>query len=502
MEAIIEIKNLVINAGEKTLLSLPELSCKPNQIHSIIGESGSGKSLTLFSILGLLPKALKVSGEIWLNIPQKEPINLLKLKSKDFQLIRGKYIGMVFQEPMSALNPQMTCGRQLMESFLVHNSNKSTARNYIIQKLSDVGLADIAERILESYPHQISGGQRQRVMIAMASMHNPLLILADEPTTALDSFSRNQVMDDFTRIASQMNSAVLWVSHELDLVQKYSHQITVLKRGLCLSQGSNEDVLKNKIHSYVSELLDAVPKPKLEKNESETGVIDIENLSKSFGWGKNKVDALQKISVKLNEGDTLAVIGTSGSGKSTFAKLLVALELPSAGNISLNGKTLPVKPPTGVQMVFQDPYASLNRNHSGLHAIEEIIALKNPKMNNLEIQKKAFSILGDVGFDQRLIHAFPDQMSGGQRQRLCIAKALASDPKVLILDESVAALDPIIQKQILELLVSLQKQKKLVYIFITHNLDVAKSMADKWCYLDRGIPMPIPESWGISNSIN
>jgi peptide/nickel transport system ATP-binding protein len=494
---IIQIENLKITDGNKLLLFLPKFECNRSQIHALIGESGSGKSLTLLTIIGLLPKKLKASGSVKLNHGNLS-IDLLSLSADEFRKLRGKLIGMVFQEPMSALNPQMTCGQQLKEAFSVHNKSKDKATEHIFQKLEKVGLGSIAQRVMEVFPHQLSGGQRQRVMIAMASLHNPLVLLADEPTTALDSFSRKNVMDDFVNIAKEMGSALIWVSHELDLVSSYAHNITVLKKGEFIESDSALEVMENPKHEYVKALIDAVPKAKIPQNKPSNPILKINHISKVYGSGKNRVEALKDFSIELSAGETLAVIGTSGSGKSTLAKLLVALEKKSGGNIELFNHPIPENTPTGIQMVFQDPYASLNRNHTAHFAVAEIVKLKNPKLKNAEISRLSSDILKDVGFDERLIHAYPDQMSGGQRQRLCIAKALSTKPEVLILDEAVAALDPLIQKQILELLSDLQNRHQLIYIFITHNLDVAKSFSDKWCYLDAGIAQEIPKEWGIN----
>lgn len=495
LQPIIQINKLRIQANNKTLLYIESLCCNAGEIHAIIGESGSGKSLTLLTIIGLLPKNLTVSGEVIL-WNDNTFIDLLTLSDKDFQAYRGKLIGMVFQEPMSALNPQLKCGKQMMESFLVHGK-KSEALETISNKLEKVGLGHMVDRIMDSYPHQLSGGQRQRVMIAMASLHNPLVLLADEPTTALDSFSRKQVMEDFTRLALEMNCALIWVSHELDLVANFANQITVLRKGELIEQGITNEIINNPQHPYVIELLDAVPKPKAQLNIPQNPVLLVKNVFKVYGKGKNQVNALNDYSVSLSPGETLAVIGTSGSGKSTLAKLLVALEKPSSGEIQLHGNHIPSKPPTGIQMVFQDPFASLNRNHTAIFAVSEIISLKNSSISKKELNEQAIKVLNDVGFDERLMNAKPDQMSGGQRQRLCIAKALCTNPEVLILDEAVAALDPLIQKQILDLLRDIQLTRKLIYIFITHNLDVAKSLADKWCYLDNGIEKEIPSEWLI-----
>lgn len=500
MSPIIQIADLNISAGAKSLLQLPQFTCNPGEVHAVVGESGSGKSLLLNCIMQLLPQSLSTNGTIKIEFnANSNPVSipsLLELSKLEKQRLRGKYIGMVFQEPMSALNPQMTCGAQLMEAWNIHclreNRNKS---NTILQKLQLVGLAESADRILKSFPHQLSGGQRQRVMIVMATLHNPPLVLADEPTTALDFTSRKQVMDDFLRIVKSMGSTLIWVSHELDLVQEYAQNVTVLRKGKFVQNGTVQQVFHTEPSEYVKDLLKATPKAKSVLVQTENVTVRIRELSKSFGKGASKVVALKDFSVELGPGQTLAIIGTSGSGKSTLAKLLVGLESMDGGSVEINGEALPSHPPTGVQMVFQDPYASLNRRFTSFQAISEILRFVNPKLNANNIQTKSIELLEKVGFDDRLIHAKPDQMSGGQRQRLCIAKALATNPQILILDEAVAALDPLIQKQILELLTSLQIEKKLIYLFITHNLDVAKSMADKWCFLSEGNTQEMPKEW-------
>lgn len=488
----LKIDNLKIQTGNKLLLELDHLICYKGSIHAVIGESGSGKSLLLKSLMGLLKSNLSVSGNA--TLPQsKWSTDLYKVNSSDWNAFRGKYLGMVFQEPMSALNPQMTCGAQLQESWDIHcESALKGSKTEIYNKLEAIGLGNISDRIYESYPHELSGGQRQRVMIAMATLHNPEFILADEPTTALDYFSRKQVIRDFTHLAKSLGSTVIWVSHELDLVNEFAEYVTVLRKGNFVQYGTTQEVLSLNPEPYVKELLDAVPHTKHEKLPLNQVKISIQQLNKTYKQKGNLIHALQDFSVELSAGQTLAVIGTSGSGKSTLAKLLVGLERPESGKITINGKDIPRNPPTGVQMVFQDPYSSLNRRHTSLESIMEILKLTRQGDNENQRMELAVRILEDVGFDETLINKKPDQMSGGQRQRLCIAKALSTRPEILILDEAVAALDPLIQKQILDLLVALQKQKGLIYIFITHNLDVAKYMADEWCYLENGRMMPLP----------
>ena len=489
--ALLKIQDLQIHAGSNLLVHLPNLQLESGEMHGVVGESGSGKSITLFVIMGLISNQLKVSGSV-----QFEGVELLGLQDDVWQTLRGKRIGMVFQEPMSALNPQMKCGKQLMESAMIHEPNVDIAKEKVHRKLDQMGLGEIKERIMKSYPHQLSGGQRQRVMIAMACVHEPPLILADEPTTALDSLARQQVMADLQRVCKEQGSALLWVSHELDLVKQYAENVTVLRRGVCVTQGTCSDVFSDQAHGYVRELLNAMPKGVwVNPIESQVPVLEINHLTKEYGDKPNTVKALLQFNEVLMQGETLSVVGLSGSGKSTLAKLLVALELPTAGEMLLNHRALLKRPPTGIQMVFQDPYSSLNPNAKAIDAVLEVVEWVNKGNTMSNRREKAMLLLEEVGFDLRLSEAYPHQMSGGQRQRLCIARALASEPKVLILDEAVAALDPLVQKLVLEMLLELQKKRGLSYVFITHNLEVARAISHRIIYLEKGEKKALPEEW-------
>jgi peptide/nickel transport system ATP-binding protein/glutathione transport system ATP-binding protein len=275
-------------------------------------------------------------------------------------------------------------------------------------------------------------------------------------------------------------------------VQQYAESITVLRKGTCVDQGAIHQVLGEKAQPYVKELLQAMPHGKwVGELQSQFPVLKITNLSKEYGDGLLKVNALQQFEEVLMPGETLSVVGLSGSGKSTLAKLLVALESPTRGEIFLNDHSIPTKPPTGIQMVFQDPYASLNPNFTALEAVQEVVNF----VENATENDRAAQLLTEVGFDLRLCHSYPHQMSGGQRQRLCIARALASNPKVLILDEAVAALDPLVQKQVLDLLIQLQKERQLAYLFITHNLEVAQAISHRIVFLEKGEMKPLPADW-------
>lgn len=499
---VVEIHRLEIrtNTG-KSLITLPQLHIQKGEVHAIIGESGSGKSLTLLSLMGLLSPQLIPAGHVKMGW-EDQFVTPLELSEKQWQQIRGKYVGMIFQEPMTALNPQRTCGDQLFESAFIHQSNKQIAKEMAFKKLDDIGLGEIKERIWQAYPHQLSGGQRQRVMIAMAAVHEPPIILADEPTTALDSLAREEVMSDLQRMCKNLGSTLIWVSHELDLVQKYADNVTVLKRGEWQISGSTEKVLANNhdTHTYVRDLLDALPQPNeaLQQMNFESSNVELEMIQVNKEYllsGNKKLHALKNVDLKIHNGETIALVGLSGSGKSTLAKILVGLENLTNGAVKFNGSPLKKNAPTGVQMVFQDPYSSLNPNHSVQYCLQEVLMYGPAKLNHKNSLGRATELLVEVGLSADFLGRYPHELSGGQRQRLCIARALASNPQMLILDEAVAALDPIVQKQVLELLVELQQKKQLSYLFITHNLHVARSIAHKIVYLEKGQLLPLPESW-------
>lgn len=490
---IIQIKNLVISSGEKTLLHLPTFEAAESEVHAVIGESGSGKSLLLKMLIGLLPKNLSATGIINFDINGVPDLPLSQWTYKNWLAARGLHVGMVFQEPLSALNPQMTCGAQLREAWNVHAPKNQKNRDAdCLERLADVGLADDAERVLKSYPHQLSGGQRQRVVIAMATIHKPRIILADEPTTALDFFSRKQVLTDLVHVVRKLNATLIWVTHELDVVADFADRVTVLRRGELMQSGLVNDVLKERPSAYVQALINALPQRKTVELNTENVVLQVKALGKKYG---NGMQALSDFGTELKRGETLAVIGTSGSGKSTLAKILVALETASTGTITIEGIPLRHHPPTGVQMVFQDPFSSLNRRHTAWQSMMEVRKVCFPKELESERSAGVERGLNEVAFGPDLWHKRPTLMSGGQRQRLCIAKALASNPSILILDEAVAALDPLVQQQVLILLRKIQIERQLIFVFITHDLAVASSVADKMVYLERGQIKPIPTEW-------
>lgn len=492
---LLHIRDLKIETNAKCLAHIPELKVNEGMIYGNIGESGSGKSLSLLSIIGLLPPKLMASGEVGFHM-DKNQVNLLANKISEWQKLRGRHIGMVFQEPMSALNPQMTCGDQLAESLKVHlKLSRQELQTRLQEALQEVGLTD-TERFLNAYPHQISGGQRQRIMIAMATIHRPKLVLADEPTTALDPDTQTEVLETLVKRCKQTGSALILVSHDIDSIRKYCEFISVMQSGKVLASGSSTEVFSENIHPYVQQLMDAqlqVPRTEL------SGAIEMRavNLGKTYVKGKKSFAAVQNISFSLKRGETLAVLGKSGSGKSTIARILTGLEKTDQGEVIFHSKNILLQKPTGVQMVFQDPYSSLNNHLTNREAVAEVLRFRGYDRDKANV--KAAEIIQSVGLDVSVCLRYPHQLSGGQRQRLCIARALASEPEILVLDEAVAALDPLVQKQVLSLLIDIQEQTGMIYIFITHDPAVARKFAHQTLNLSE-LPV-IPEESGHLHSL-
>lgn len=466
-------------------MHLPSLDVLPSTVHGMIGESGSGKSLTLLAIMGLVPENLKAKGKILFKLRDRT-FDLMQMATKEMQGLRNKHIGMVFQEPMTALNPQMRCGDQLMEALLVHNRcGRNEAEGIINNCLEEVGLTE-TQRFKNAYPHQISGGQRQRIMIAMATIHKPELVLADEPTTALDPETGRVVMETLIKRCRNTQSALILVSHELPLVKKISDHVSVLRYGTCLAQGTAVEVLGGKtMHPYVQELFDALPHGTRDVIPPAEPLLKVKDISKSYKLGKRSMPVLDGISFSLQKGETLALVGLSGSGKSTMARILTGLEKTENGEVVYKDQNLLKRKVTGIQMVFQDPYASLNQHISNLETVAEVLRVRTngKRLNREEAATTAIELLTMVGLTEKQAALFPHNLSGGQRQRLCIARALAAEPEILVLDEAVAALDPLVQKQILDLLKKIQLETGIIYIFITHNMDVAKTFAHKMARL-------------------
>ena len=466
---------------------------------ALVGESGSGKSVSALSILGLLPYPLAYhpSGEIYFQGQQ-----LLNQPDAVLRKIRGSHIGMIFQEPMTALNPLHTVEKQIAETLIIHKKlSKSKARKQVLELLDLVGFHDGASR-LDAFPHQLSGGQRQRVMIATALACEPDLLIADEPTTALDVTVQAGILQLLKDLQAKLGMGILLISHDLGIVAKMSQRLYVMRHGQVVESGPTEKVLEEPQHEYTQHLIAAEPAGKpAPVVATAPQLIKVDSAKVTFGkrkwWGLSKeyikpVKAVDDISFTLKQGETLGIVGESGSGKSTLAMALLRL-LEAEGSYvyqqhalhDYNAKQMrPLR--QELQIIFQDPFASLNPRLTVGQIIEEGLRVHQPNLKDTELDKLVVAILAKVELEAGMRHRYPHEFSGGQRQRISIARALILQPKVLVLDEPTSALDRSIQAEIIELLRGLQKQDKLAYIFISHDLKVVQAMSHNVMVMQHG----------------
>jgi len=475
------------------------LDLAPNEILCIVGESGSGKSLTARAVMGLLPKphVRIVDGSIRFGDEDLADVSDARMRQ-----IRGSEISMIFQEPMTALNPVMTIGDQIDEVFRFHESmQRKERRARALDLLDDVHLPDPAH-IMRAYPHELSGGQRQRAMIAMALALDPKILIADEPTTALDVTTQAQILKLIKEMQATHNTGVLFITHDFGVVADIADRVVVMQQGKVVETGTADEVLNAPNHPYTKALIAAVPSlsPRPPRKQSAEPVLQVENLEKVFrsgggllglGGGERTVKAASDVNLELRRGETLGIVGESGSGKSTVARCIVRLVDADNGKILLNGTDLrplnraEMRPHrSSIQMMFQDPFASLNpRSRVGK------IVTQGPLLQGVakdEAEARARELLSIVGLDKRAYDRYPHEFSGGQRQRIGIARALALNPDVLVADEPVSALDVSIQAQILRLLDEIRERMTLSMIFITHDLRVAAQVCDRLAVMRYG----------------
>lgn len=526
-EILLNVNNLCVrtieNSQHQNLIDGVSFDIKKNEIVGLIGESGSGKSLTSLNILGLLEKnKFDISGEIIFN-----GNNLLDLDNNAMIKIRGAEISMIFQEPMSALNPTMKIGEQIFEVFKAHKNLSFEHTTKRIKKLIKKVKLDNVENLLDKYPHQISGGQKQRVMIVMALSCNPQLLIADEPTTALDVTIQKEIIEILKDLQKSEKLSILFISHDLRLVSNISDKILIMRNGKIIEQGSNKNILNYPKENYTKALLSLIihDKKRLKKlptvesfdknfkEEAETKkernkrikniysgkpIFEIKNVSKFYNTSKNlfrnnkSFKALSQISLKLFKGETLGLIGESGSGKTTLSNAILKIHEFEKGEILFKGKDISkikerelLEFRKNVQIIFQDPYASLNPLQNIFQIISEPIKFHRICLKN-EVYEKCKELITDVGLYENFLSRYPHELSGGQRQRVCIARAISVNPEVLICDESVSALDVSIQATVLNLLNLLKKKYNFTYIFISHDLSVVKYMSDKIIVLYNG----------------
>ncbi len=508
-----------------------DFDVRPGKTLAIVGESGSGKSVTSMAIMRLTDynNGRIATGQILFRDSADREVDLTAASDEQMRAIRGNDIAMIFQEPMTSLNPVFTIGDQIIEAIMLHQQlSRSAARNAARALLEKVRLPD-AEQLLDRYPHQLSGGMRQRVMIAMALSCQPRLLIADEPTTALDVTIQAQILNTIRELQRDLGTAVIFITHDMGVVAEMADDVVVMLRGKKVEQGPVEEIFRAPKHPYTRALLAAVPRlgsltgrdlplrtPQTvlegdtlrevgETREQDTArydepVLRVEKLTTRFDVGHNlfgrvthRVHAVEEVSFDVYPGETLALVGESGSGKSTIGKTLQQLVAPTSGAVRYNGKDIFSMDAAGrqrlrqeIQYIFQDPYASLDPRKTVAFSIAEPIRTHRLLTDEAAIARRVGELLEQVGLKPEHARRYPHEFSGGQRQRVCIARALASDPKLIIADESVSALDVSIQAQILNLLMDLQKDRGLSYLFITHDMAVVEKVSHRVAVLYLG----------------
>ncbi|EDP65045.1 oligopeptide ABC transporter, ATP-binding protein [alpha proteobacterium BAL199] len=497
---VLEITNLTVKlpkgADREHAIEDISISVRRREIVCLVGESGSGKSVSAFSVMGLLPgrDMAPIAGSI--KLEGEELIGADEARMRD---LRGARMSMIFQEPMTALNPTMTCSQQIEEVLTTHTDFDADERQKrILNILEQVQLPD-PPRMAASYPHQLSGGQRQRIMIAMALVLEPALLIADEPTTALDVTTQAQILKLIKEIQASHDTAVLFITHDFGVVADIADRVAVMQWGKVVEEGTADDVLRRPTHPYTKMLIGSVPSftPRVRPRQIDAPVVlSTDNLSKTYSGGgffqkARPVRAANAVTVEIRRGETLGIVGESGSGKSTVARCIARLINPSDGHVYLDGDDIAKASPfqlrnlrRRVQIVFQDPYRSLNpRRTVGASIIEGPM---NYGTSQRDAMKRAQELMSLVRLDPGSLDRYPHQFSGGQRQRICIARALAMGPDLLIADEAVSALDVSVQAQVLDLLDDIRQRLDLAMLFITHDLRVAAQVCDTVAVMHRG----------------
>ncbi len=534
--ALIEIKGLCISFGEQKTIKHLSYIVKEGEVLGVVGESGSGKSLTSLAVMGLLhPSAIVDSGEIIFHHNGKS-IDLLKLNEDQIRKFRGNDIAMIFQEPMTSLNPVIKCGEQVAEALRLHKklSNKE-AKERTIDLFKEVQLPR-PESIYDSYPHQISGGQKQRVMIAMAISCEPKLLIADEPTTALDVTVQKTIIDLIKSLQVKRNMSVIFITHDLGVVAEIANHVVVMKGGEKVESGATQQLFENPKHPYTKGLLACRPPidfrlkklaivedflaldqpvndfinqlkitpqeqlTELEKVLKQDHIIEVSNLNTHFPIQQGVfrktvgyVKAVNDVSFHVHRGETLGLVGESGCGKTTLGRSILRLIEPTSGSVKYNGEELITLNAEAMrvkrkdlQIIFQDPYSSLNPRMKVGQAILEPMQVHKIEDNNKVRKEKVVDLMETVGLRAEQFDRYPHEFSGGQRQRVCIARALAMNPKFIICDESVSALDVSVQAQVLNLLNELKSKFSFSYVFISHDLSVVKYMSDRMIVMKEG----------------
>jgi microcin C transport system ATP-binding protein len=496
-ERILEVTDLAIAFRGEEVVRGVSFHVDRGETLALVGESGSGKSVTALSVMQLLPYqyashprgSIKVDGE-----------EVVGASEDDMLAVRGAQVGMVFQEPMTSLNPLHTIEKQIGEILFVHRGmGKVEARERTLELLNLVGLPNAQDR-LGAYPHELSGGQRQRVMIAMALANEPDLLIADEPTTALDVTIQAQILTLLIDLKDRLNMALLLITHDLGVVRKMADRVCVMTDGEIVEQAPSETVFRDPQHEYTKKLLAAEPSgDPIESAPDAPVVMSADNLSVTFnlakGWfaGERVLKAVDQVSVRIRHGQTLGIVGESGSGKTTLAMALMRLQA-SRGDIHLGEAMIQGLKPKAlrplrnqIQIVFQDPYGSLAPRLSVNQIIEAGLKIHRPELSAIERRRDVGQVLTDVGLDPEAQDRYPHEFSGGQRQRIAIARAIILNPKLIVLDEPTSALDVSVQAQIVDLLRDLQRRHNLAYLFISHDLKVVRALAHELIVMKDGV---------------
>lgn len=536
-QPLLQVKNLSIQftTENRTTVGTEQVSFDlfKKETLAIVGESGSGKSISALSIMGLLPMP---PGQIVEGTISFNEQDLLTLSKKGYENIRGNEIAMIFQEPMTSLNPLKKCGQQVSEALLLHNKiSKNAATEETIRLFEEVRLPNPKE-LLNKYPHEISGGQKQRVMIAMAISCHPKILIADEPTTALDVSVQRTILDLLKELQVKYEMGILFITHDLGLVNHFADRVLVMQKGQLVEEGNTTEIFNNPQEAYTRGLINCRPNPEenikflpqvddfIKKSDSNTDskfkitkitdedrlkrlemlstadtILETHDLStwypiqkNFFGKTTNWFEALNNVSLKIKQGETLGIVGESGCGKTTLGKSIVGLTEITKGDITYDGHSLgnmtkkeKMAFKKDVQIIFQDPYSSLNPRISIGQAIKEPMDVHSLHSKG-ERRDRTVELLQKVGLSSSHYNRYPHEFSGGQRQRICIARALAVNPQLIICDESVSALDVSVQAQVLNLLVSLREEYKLTYLFISHDISVVKHISDRIAVMNKG----------------
>jgi microcin C transport system ATP-binding protein len=498
IKTLLEVDHLNVRFGDNTVVDDVSFAIAPGEKFALVGESGSGKSITALSVLRLVDAAV-TTGAI-----RFAGADLMKKSEREMRGIRGAEIAMIFQEPMTALNPLYTVGNQIGEVLELHEGlRKNEARGRAVELLRRTGIPE-PERRIDAFPHQLSGGQRQRAMIAMALACRPKLLICDEPTTALDVTIQAQILALLDELQAEMGMALLFITHDLNLVRRFTHRVGVMERGKLVEIGETAAVFAKPQHPYTKKLMASRPQRVVQEVAPDAPtLLSADDVGVNFtiaqGWFSKRVfSAVRHATLQLRRGETLGIVGESGSGKTTLGMALLALQPVSAGSVTMGGTRIDNAERTALramrrrmQVVFQDPFASLSPRMTVGQIVGEGLALHRPELTRSARDKLVLDMLDEVGLNaakgvSNVLQRYPHEFSGGQRQRIAIARAVVLRPEVLVLDEPTSALDVSVQQQVLALLAELQRHHGLSYVFISHDLAVVRAMSHRVMVMQNG----------------